>query len=304
MPAPAPTESLIRGYIDEGRGSGHGDTYKPWIQIKRWNSSPVSTQSMGPFPGLLRSTHFLCRSELLLALFLAWIGALVREQLPLWPWRHPHPLFGYSERFEDGPWAPGTLDLCKEAGIQHGYFIGSSIPYVWTMDLVATLAWLPPEEVTCAMLSVKPLDSEKYSGDIDPVARGPEKLEIERRYAEYLSISYFVADRSMFPGPLLGQLDDLRSSSSIDGESDVAVRRLLEARGADLSLEAPDEWIQRLKQDYGLTNDRARTAARFMIWHQLVDVDLSRPLQYDRVPHPGGRRLITNAREMLLKGNM
>ncbi|WP_156374561.1 TnsA endonuclease N-terminal domain-containing protein [Pseudorhodoferax sp. Leaf274] len=148
------------------------------------------------------------------------IGCHVREQFPAWPWASFGPLYGYHEDLPgDLPWASGTLALCKQAGIDHGVFVGTSIPYIWTFDLVLTLAWLPPRSVRGAIVSVKPLSSELYTGDIDPIARGPEKLEVERLYAQEIDFTYFVSDRTAFPGHLLGQLDRFRAAAMLPTNS-------------------------------------------------------------------------------------
>src|ERR1022692_3946526 len=78
--------------IQEGRGSGTADAYRPWIEVTRRTSSPYSNVSVVPVPHLTRLTHYLSRGEREFALFLWWLGAIdVREQYPLWPWEHLHP---------------------------------------------------------------------------------------------------------------------------------------------------------------------------------------------------------------------
>lgn len=301
MTAPRVTWDLVRRYVAE-RGTGFGEDYRAFLQLKRYNASPVSVQTSGRVPPFKRRMHFLCRSEWLIAILLAWVGCHIREQLPLWPWSHPHLLFNYLPQFDGAPRSLGTLELCKQAGIEHGTFIGTTIPYIWTIDIGAILAWLPPEEVSCALVSVKPLETEEYTGDIDPIARGPEKLEIERRYAANGSFPYFVADRTLWPGDLLGQLEDLSAAAYADELTLEAVKRLLDQSGSELSKEPPNEWVARLRASCGLREERAREAMRYVIWHQLVDVDLSRFLDYDSIPRPGGRALIRAMRDFLTRG--
>lgn len=52
----------------------------------------------------------------------------------------------------------------------------------------------------------------------------------------------------------------------------------------------PNEWKRQLQSDHGLTNSDADIAVQHMLWHQHVDVDLSR-VNFDGVPRSGGRRL-------------
>lgn len=294
MVAPRTTESLLRGYIAEGRGFGHGEDYQAWIQLKRWNASPVSVQTYGSLPPFLRRASFLSRSEWLLGLVFSWIGCHVREQYPLWPWPHMHPLDGSVLSLDRLlPQSSGTLEICKRAGIQHGRFVGTGLPYIWTMDLCATMAWLPDEHQQCALVSVKPLSNEQYTGDIDPIARGPEKLEVERLYALELGVPYFVADRSVYPGPLRGQLEWLRTAAVLPPRHPAAeaLNPFLQKFGPELDARSPSEWKRQLHLDFGLVNEAADIAVHHILWHQIVDVDLSKHLNLDAVPKRGGREL-------------
>lgn len=302
MPAPRVTLELLQRHVYEGRGTGHGELYRAFIQLKRWNASPVSVQTFGAIPPFKRDTHFLCRSEWLIALLLAWIGCHVREQLPMWPWLSPHVLHGFDAELDTRlKWSSGTLALCAELGICHGCFVGTAIPYIWTLDLVATLAWLPLEELTAAVVSIKPLAHELYMGDIDPIARGPEKLEVERRFAQECGLGYFVADRTLYPGHILGQLELYKSSANLPVDHQIAEARdlLLEHHGDALGAEPPLEWRERLVVDYGLSQADADLAVHNIFWHQLVDVDLTREVQMEDLVRPGGRALRAALRKMI-----
>lgn len=95
--APKVTWERLDDAIDAGHGTGHGETYKPMLEIKRWNPSPVSVQVRKALPPFERVCNFFSRSEWLLGLLFAWLGALIREQFPLWPWSHPHPAYGLND---------------------------------------------------------------------------------------------------------------------------------------------------------------------------------------------------------------
>ncbi len=306
MAAPRVTIDLLRRYIAEGRGMGHGETYLAFIQLMRWNASPISVQTFGSIPPYGRRTHFLCRSEWLIALLLAWIGCHVREQFPMWPWRSPNVLHGLNPNLDATlPWSPGTIALCRELGIGHGYFVGTSIPYVWTLDLVATLAWLPIEQSKAAVVSVKPLAHETYAGDTDPIARGPEKLEVERQYAVQTGLSYFVADRSLYPGHILGQLELFSSSANLPRGHPVQIAqiRLLDSKGESLAQEPPTAWRDRLTKDWQLSQPEADLAVSNIIWNQLIDVDLTREIQMEDPVRPGGRALQQALRKSIERGH-
>lgn len=301
--APKITERLLKGYVSEGRGFGHGEDYRAWIQLRRWNASPVSVQTFGNVPPFRRSGSFLSRSEWLLSLVLSWVGCHVREQFPFWPWPHMHPLYGLVPDLDhDRLWSSGTLELCKRAGIDHGTFIGTSYPYIWTMDLCATLAWLPADQQTCAMLSVKPLSGELYTGEIDPIARGPEKLEVERQFALELDLPYFVADRSIYPGALLGNLEWLRNAAMFPSGHPVAAKleQFLQRNGQELHCCPPTEWKDKLQADFSASSEEADFVVQHILWHQYVDVDLSHDVNLDAIPRPGGRSLREAVRANLM----
>lgn len=302
MVAPKTTWELLRRYIEEGRGLGHGEQYRAFIQLRRWNASPVSFQTYGAVPPFKRATHHLCRSEWLLAVLFSWIGGHVREQMPLWPWRHPEPIAGLDEtRDRSLKWSSGTIALCNEAGIKHGTFVGTTIPYIWTLDLVVTWAWLPRAECNCSLVSVKPLKSEQYGGDVDPLARGPEKLEIERRYAARLGLPYFVADSSRYQGPLLGQLELYAKAADTpsDEGSNKAIRWIRDGGESTLRTETPLDWRDRFMKDFALSIEQADYLLQHVIWHQFVDVDMRRELAMDRLVRPGGRALVLALRSDL-----
>lgn len=294
MTAPKTTDRLLRSYVSEGRGFGHGEEYQPWIQLRRWNASPISVQTFGNVPPFRRKGSFLSRSEWLLALAFSWAGCYVREQIPIWPWPHMHPLYEQVHSANnDLPRSSGTLELCRRAGIKHGTFVGTSYPYIWTLDLCATLAWLPAEHQSCTLISVKPLSSELYSGDIDPIARGPEKLEIERQFARELMLPYFVADRSIYPGELLGNLEWLRNAAIIPTSHPIAIalNEFLQKHAHELHHYPPSEWKNIFQSDFMLTTEQADHATQHILWHQYIDVDLTRNINLDRVQRPGGLRL-------------
>lgn len=304
MVAPKVDGEHIRAQISQGRGNGHGENYRAFIQLMRWNASPVSVQTYGSVPPHRRPTHFLCRSEWLIALLLSWIGCHVREQLPMWPWQSPHVLHGLHSKLDSSlRWSRGTIALCRELDIRHGCFVGTNIPYIWTLDLVATLAWMPPEHMGAAIVSIKPLEHELYCGDVDPIARGPEKLEVERRFAQEIGVPYFIADRTLYPGHLLGQLELYRSAATLPDGHRVSEARdsLLEVQGDRLEFEPPIEWRDRLVTDWGLSQEEADFAVHSIFWHQLVDVDLSREIQMEDRIRPGGRALRNALRKSISK---
>jgi hypothetical protein len=287
--------------IQRGVGMGFGENYLPILQIKRWNPSPVSVQVVERIPPFQRRCHFFSVSEYYIALLIAWVGAWIREQYPLWPWTHMHP--EYSRNFECDATlrrSPGMLKICKDAGIEHGRFIGTSIDYIWSMDLCVTLPWVDQANKRTLLISIKPLESERYQ-HIDPLDRGPEKLEAERRYARQLGIGYLVGDRSLYPGKLFANLDLYRCAAVIPPNHPLATAkaRLLDRRIEVLQTHPITESIRVAEQDLGLSRTEAITLIHHCLWAQEIDCDLSYPVIQSKPPRPGGQLLRQALRDNL-----
>jgi len=298
---PKVTWDMVRALIRAGYGVGHGIHYKPLLAIKRWNPSPVSVQVRRALPPYGRTGHFFSLSEWSLATVFVWAGAIVREQLAMWPWCHPHPQYGLNADIDSTwPWSEGMEAVCSAAGIRHGTFPGTSIPYIWTIDLALTIPWAARDIPGCTFVSVKPLDSERYIY-IDPLDRGPEKLEGERQYARALGIKYFVGDRGLYSGDLLGQLDFLISAARLPRSHRwwPTLQRFLDRHEPYLSSSPISEWVERLQADFGAAKNEADYLVHHCIWHQIVDVDISRYLDFSKCPIGGGRRLRDELRRSL-----
>lgn len=192
----------IAARIQAGEGSGHLARYSPWLQIKRRNTSPDSNQLVAWLPLLRRSTHFFARAEYYTALLLLWLGAEdVREQYPLWPMPHPHPLDGAVGAPCNLSWSKGLLAIAAAAGIDHGYDVGTRIPYIATIDLLATVRMAGQPELI--FVSSKPNPDNPAASDW----RMYERLELERRYAEDLGCRYYVASSSLVSPAIASNLE-------------------------------------------------------------------------------------------------
>lgn len=127
----------VLGWIKSGRGQGRAEAYSPWIRITRGFSSPVSHQMFSALTVHKRNHHFLSKLEHHTALQLAYLGAVeLRECLPLWPTEHQHPI-----ETDRRARTVGLLDIAHDAGIEHGNFVGSDVPYVASLDMMATIQW-------------------------------------------------------------------------------------------------------------------------------------------------------------------
>lgn len=294
----------INHQIAAGAGTGFGESYRPLLEIKRWNPSPISVQVVKAIPPFKRRCHFFSHSEWYLALLFAWLGAYLREQYPAWPWPHPHPEYSRLPEVDAGlPYSVGMEAICRDAGISHGVYPGTSIPYIWSIDLCLFLPWVNDVTRSTCLVSVKPLEHERYQY-IDPLDRGPEKLEAERRFANQLGASYFVGDRSLYPGPLFAQLEDLADGALLPQHHrwSTTLNRFLDKHGADLAATSLDEIRERLIKDFQASPAEATFLKKHLLWHQLVDCDLSLPIRESRPVRSGGRALRATLRQSLERG--
>ena len=144
-------EARIAAWLKEGRGQGHGKTYKPWLKIQDVPSTGRSSRLLGD---TTKRTHHLL-SDLERGVCLALDGSAavidIREQFPL-----PR---------ED------TIAIAGEMGVKHPRHGGIDI--VMTTDFLVDVR--TGGDVRLEAIAVKPASA------LDDM-RTIEKLEIERRY--------------------------------------------------------------------------------------------------------------------------
>lgn len=293
------TINKLENTVDEGRGQGHGLKYLPWLFIRRRNPSPVSNQVAGAIlPGLNRECCFLARTEWLIALMSYWLGALdVREQFPLWPWPHPHPLYGVPCcDWRNLPASPGLIEIAKEAGIDHGVFVGSKVPYVATTDLAVTVRVDPQPRL--AAIAVK---AEKPLLDSEPTDSVRSRLELERRYHAGLANPFTIATEELVSHTVAGNLVWMSSGASIHEE---VATPLQIAQFAELFERfAPAESIERgvsiASQKLGLAEQATSQVFRHCAWARLIDLDLTLPIVMAYPPHRGTDRIVAALRQQL-----
>lgn len=274
--------------IRAGHGQGHGAAYQPWLQLRRKNSSPDSNQVVCRMPLLNRAAHYLSRGEYQTALLLLWLNVSdLREQYPIWPISHPHPLHG----------APGTsglalrfvrglLSIAQEAGIDHGSDIGSGLPYVATLDFLITIPG--KEGPSLAIFSSKPVPEHEYI----PEWRMLERLELERRYAEELSARYFVTSSALVPDEMAGQLECWLTSAALDEAPELLSLAETFSEYFARQPECPViEVVTTAAKALAIPEDEALCLFRHCAWTQKIDVDPTRRVVSSYPVCPGGRKL-------------
>jgi hypothetical protein len=166
------SDTTVRRWIKEGRGSGEGKDYKPWLTVRDVSSLGRSHRIFGHKSQ--RTHHLLSDLELAVFLLLEWCSETldIREQFPL--------------RLEE------TQAIAVEAGIAHPAYRGK--PHIMTSDfLVNTSNSNEPKYVLQA----------KYTESLHD-ARTIEKMEVERRYWVNKSVPWRIVTEKDIP-PTLSQ---------------------------------------------------------------------------------------------------
>ena len=142
--------SVHEKYVREGRGSGWGPGYAPWIYVQDLASLGVASRVRGRKTG--RVHHLMSNNELAYFYILDWSDIVIdiREQYPLADLEN-------------------AVGIAAQAGIRYPRDNISGYPYVLTCDFMIT---------TVDGIKARTI---KMTSDLDN-PRTLEKLEIERRY--------------------------------------------------------------------------------------------------------------------------
>lgn len=284
------TLKKLDALIMAGYGQGHLHRYKPWLRVTKRDYSPSSLIGHLPLPELKRLHHFRAQAEQRVLLLLRWLGALdMRDQYPFWPWSHAHPLFGlpgvesWSMR--------GLVEISRDIGIKHENYIGTDLPYVATIDILATWKAKHGGYVLTAY-DCKP---EQIVKESPPGAFVHRRILLHRAYCKEAQIDYRLTHAERLPRlflvnldalyPLLGpgELTALRQSADycdlVSTLSETAYDR--PARVALVEAAARN----------GSAGDRANLILNTAIWTQDLDHDLRAPLELYEPLLKGGRWL-------------
>ncbi|MDP3226205.1 MAG: TnsA endonuclease N-terminal domain-containing protein [Rubrivivax sp.] len=285
------TWKKLTALIKAGYGQGHFQRYKPWLRVTKRDYSPNSNIGHLPNTALGRAHHYRARAERGTILLLRWLGAAdIREAFPIWPWPHRHPGFGLPG-FEHCEELPGLLSIAEAAEVPHGYYVGSAIPYVATIDMVATYQDAPGSYRLVA-LENKP---ESIAAELDPLSRAKERLELARRYCTHADIPRVLIHAEKLPPELVVNLDLLAPQLTNPQQSALLgspiyrqVLELLQAKGHSTS---PNELTGHLGARFGHSPSMLQAATHLAIWRQDIDHDLTLPFMPWQPLVRGGRVL-------------
>lgn len=284
--------------IHLGYGTGHGADYLPWLTLRRKNSSRESNQVAAHLHPLHRPGYFFSRGEYQIALLLLWLGVHdLREQYPLWPIAHPHPLYGAlgTDGLDLG-YCTGLLDIAADAGIEHGHFPGTDIPYVATIDFLVTV--LNGSEFDLIAISCKPFSDP----DQEIKWRTLERLELERRYAERHGFRYLIISSRFVPILMAGQLEWCMERATLADVPHLSecVDGFAREFSSEPSLSVSDA-VARASGSQHLSMEEGWMVFRHCAWTQVIDIDLSSPILTSYPARRSGRTLRERLRRSLFE---
>lgn len=252
-----------------GDGSGHGSSYRAWLQLHRKNSSKVSNQVQGWVVPLGRIATYMSRGEYRTAMLLLWLGvADLREQYPIWPTTHPHPLEGAEFAPPNLGGVRGLLEIADEAGIQHGEEVGTNIPYIATIDLAATV--IIDDTARLFLFALKPFATEDHTVPW----RTAERLELERRYSKEIAAPYDLIYSGIVPDTLAANLDQWIVHSDLNEHQHLlpSVRPFIDEMNAYRNLSVRNS-VSHAAEVCRINIGDAWVLYSHCAWHQHIDVD-------------------------------
>lgn len=270
------TEKKLAKAIAAGCGSGRDERYQSWIRVRRNLHSPVSNLHSLCVPLYDRPLQLLSGLEFAAANVALWLGAdEVREQHPVWPLAHDHPAKGRHPDLDRRLGrVPGLLEIAKQAGIDHGVYPGTKIPFVATIDL--TLSTPPWHRPPLIHWSCKPKELLQSAPNR---FRMHERIQLERLYSTIVGGMHVLIDGTQFTKTLIENLDWLRPLRS--ELQSFCKARLQDFGGYLMETSETDSLSQAVNHAgrlVGLESDHANCHFRAVAWLGIIDIDLSCPI--------------------------
>lgn len=246
------TEAVITRFEKEGRGTGEGADYSPWVQIGDFASLGRTHEIWSAKTG--RTHHLFSDGERDFFYILEWAQDVVgiREQFPL-----PRKL---------------TLDAALRARIAHPYYPGTHVPTVMTVDFLVT-------RVRNGALFHQAFDvkDDRAAEDVRVV----EKLEIQRTVCAQLGYAHRLAFRSMIPRQVADNIGWIRGAQLGPYETEPSdgffrdhqsrMHRELQNRTASGTLV---DFCLRYDRSHGLEGGTGLRIARMLMQSRALMVDL------------------------------
>lgn len=284
--------------IDAGVGGSIGENYCAWMRIRRQLSSPVSTLHVEHTPLYShRGLHLLSDDEDRMARIFVWLGATeVREQMPMWPDPHGLPLSGWHpDRDQSLGEAPGLLEIAKAAGISHGRYYATKIPFIATTDLMVRFGIPPNDRLILCQCKPRKIAEAPKNG------RTRERLILETLYAKAIGACAVVIHEDYLPSvfhenliwlePLRSEILNARTSQQIFDYAHAFMRRC--------DSDPIEACVEYAASSTGMDLITGHASFRMAAWAGLIDADLLKPIQMTRLLQRDGGRLRAHvAREL------
>lgn len=254
----------VQRWIKQGRGSGRNDSYSPWLRITRRFSSPVSHMVFAALSVHQRNHHFLSKLEHHTGLLLAYLGASeIRECLPLWPTEHSNPI--QDDRVER---CRGLRDIAEQHGIEHGFFVGTDVPYIASIDIMAKVPWHGKTHYVGVSCKPDPIMASSQ--------RARERVNLDRLYCKEIGARHIHESGASFNQTLAKNIETYRPSL-FDLQELVGSTKLRDFCGH--FNQAPDGWPlhQIITESGNSVQAKGPDAAqlwRVGMWTHEIDIDL------------------------------
>jgi hypothetical protein len=250
------TEEAVTRLKAEGRGTGTGATYKPWILATELSSLGRARRVYSPKTG--REHHLLSDVEYHVFLLLEWAQDVVdiREQYPL-------------DR-------DLTLEIAGGLQIRHPYYPGTQVATVMTVDLLATR--LKDGERALEAFNVKTATEAETSDST------LQKLEIARSYFEGLGVAHHLVLDTHLPLQKVRNIEWIRGGAlrtdeleAYAGQWDELMHRMTgQLRHAEPS-QALNRFCESFDNQLGLEQGIGLRVARMLMQSRVLMPDLSAP---------------------------
>ena len=238
--------NVYEKYVREGRGSGSGAGYLPWIRVQDFSSQGVSSRVNGMTTG--RVHHLMSNNELAYFYILDWSEDVtdIREQYPL----------------SDVSLA---CELAAQAGIRYPVDKVSGYPYVLTCDFMVTT----PDGLRARTVK---MTSELHN------ERTLEKLEIERRFWLRQGIDWKIVTEREIAYQKAKNIEWLYTSRDFDAMNEFSqardMLRLLLLQGKYSVVEAA--WM--IESEYKLSAGTGLQVFKQLVINRVLKVNLDEPL--------------------------
>ena len=249
------TEDVIKRWEAEGRGKGHKQAYKPWLEVFDFSSEGIVNRTYSTKLG--RTVHLMSTVESKTFYALEWLKRVgdINEQFPL-----PRKL---------------TLEIASLLGIKHPYYPGTHVPTVMTVDFLVTFeinGGANLEAYDCKMTK----DAEDE--------RAIEKLAITQRYFAGMDVPHRLIFDTEIPAQKVRNIEWIRGGILKLGEEESYTNALLDrARCMAHELESSTrnqplrDYCRSFEIRHGLRPGDGLRIARILMNERVLLVDLNNP---------------------------